>query len=256
MQNSFGQKGFTFIEVVIAALILSLIVAAVVQYHASAGAAKGQIYYLKAVQTARNELAKLKALYEFDTDGSFAEFADTGSPPNEIFLFRYIIPSSIDVPSPIFNVYYQDHSSSYDGAAFLKPLGASPPYPANTKNKVSEYYQYYEEQYDLLSDDDNTDRRTYTYFTSDTDTTDQTHSNTEGVDASIAVIDDMAHPSHAEDDLIGNIGWWVENVPTGEADNTAKCKKITFVLQFWYPGLEWTEHDPEVIVLKSTFIKQ
>jgi hypothetical protein len=65
----------------------------------------------------------------------------------------------------------------------------------------------------------------------------------------------MGYPADPEDDLLGNIGWWVENVPDGEPDITSIGKKITFVLQFWYPGQDWTRYDPEVIVLKTTVVK-
>ena len=91
-----GQKGFTLIEIIIASLILTLIVAAVVQYHSSVGVSKGQQYYLKAVQTARSELDKLRALYEFDTDSSFAEFDATVTPPDNIFLFKFKTSTEIE----------------------------------------------------------------------------------------------------------------------------------------------------------------
>ena len=245
MQNSFGQKGFTFIEVVIAALILSLLVAAVVQYHASAGAAKGQVYYLKAVQIAKNELEKLRILYNLDKDGTFDEFKESSSVPTNPYLFKFTGPTSIDVPTPIFHVYYNDHGY---GDSFLKSM-------ANDKD-VLDYLATYAVAFGGFSDTDLVDRRTFTYFTNDGNEITDSNPGSGQIDASITVIDDMGDPTSAEDDLIGNIGWWVENVPSGEPDDTARCKKITLVLQFWYPGLDWTKHDPEVIVLKSTFIKQ
>ena len=252
-----GQKGFTLIEIIIASLILTLIVAAVVQYHTSVGVSKGQQYYLKAVQTARTELEKLRALYEFDADGSFAEFDATVAPPASIFLFKFKTSTEIEYPdnnTNIFRVYYKDHSSSYQGTSFLKPLGSAPPYAVNTKNSVKDYHQYYEEQYNILSDDDDTDRKTFTYFTYDTNPTDQTDSipGSGQIDASVVIIDDMGSPVDPEDDLLGNIGWWVEDV---SISGTVYLKKITFALQFWYPGQVETEFDPEVIVLKTTLVK-
>lgn len=249
-----GKKGFTFIEVIIASMILMLLVGAVVHYHSSAGASKGQEYYLKAVQVARAELDKLKALFEFTT-GSFDEFVDNvtagGGLPADIYLFRYTGETTIEVPNPIFKVYYKDHNSIDPGNEFLKKLGDSPPYAVNTKNSVQDYHQYYEERYNLLSDDDYTDCKTFTYFTDDLDpsTTDEGSPDPK-VDASIVVIDDMGSPEDPEDDLLGNIGWWVENVDPPNNN----CKKITFVLQFWYPGQSFLI-DPEVIVLKTTLVK-
>ena len=76
------QEGFTFVEVVISCMIMMLLVAAVIHYHSSAGAPKNQAYYLKAVQVAKAELEKLRALSEFDTVSSFAEFTANGSAPN------------------------------------------------------------------------------------------------------------------------------------------------------------------------------
>ena len=259
------QKGFTLIEIIVASLILTLIVAAVVSYHTSAGVSKNQEYYLKAVQTARTELEKLRALYEFDTDGSFAEFDDNvtdfGGLPPSIFLFKVGSGGSITLPinygtepDRIFHVYYQDHNTSYQGTPFLKPLGSAPPYAVNTKNSVKNYHQYYGEQYNILSDDDNTDRKTFTYFTHDTNPIDKTDSipGSGQIDASVVIIDDMGSPVDPGDDLIGNIGWWVEDVAIS---GTVYLKKVTFALQFWYPGQNWNEYDPEVIVLKTTLVK-
>jgi len=250
-----GQKGFTLIEVIVASLILTLIVAAVVQYHTSAGVSKGQQYYLKAVQVARAELDKLRALYEFDTDGSFAEFDATATPPDNIFLFKFKTSTEIEYPdnnTNIFRVYYKDHSSSYQGTSFLKPLSSTTPYAVNTKNSVKEYHQYYEEQYNILSDDDDTDRKTFTYFTNDSNDQADSIPGSGQIDASVVIIDDMGNPVDPNDDLIGNIGWWVVDV---SISGTVYLKKVTFVLQFWYPGQDWTEVEPEVIVLTTTLVK-
>ena len=240
-----NQTGFTFIEIIIASLILTLIVAAVVKYHTSVGASKGQEYYLKAVQAAKSEMDKLRALYELKYDDSTAkEFDETGL-PTDIFLFKFTSSTSIDLPSPIYHVYYSDHGYSNE---FLKSIGA--------KSGVTDYklyHQYYEDAY--VTDTDDIDGRTFTYFTNDGNTITNTDGANGKVDLSIVVIDDMGSPEDREDDLIGNIGWWVENVPAGEPNSTAKCKKVTFALQFWYPGQDWTEFDPEVIVIKTTLVK-
>lgn len=243
------QKGFTLIEIIIASLILTLIVAAVVQYHSSAGVSKGQEYYLKAVQVARAELNKLRALYELNSGVS--EFDSTGSPPADIFLFKFIDASGVTIPSPLFHVYYSDHSYEDE---FLKPLredSGDPPYSSGGQcSKVLQYRDCYENEYGTLSG--TTDWRTFTYYTSDNNTiTDENYSNGI-VDASVVVIDDMGSPVDPEDDLIGNIGWWVEDVAIS---GTVYLKKVTFALQFWYPGQDWTEFDPEVIVLKTTLVK-
>ena len=233
------QKGFTLIEVIVASLVLTLIVAAVVQYHTSAGVSKGQQYYLKAVKTATTELDKLRALYELKYDDStVTEFDETGL-PTDIFLFKFTSSTSIDLPSPIYHVYYSDHG--YSGE-FLKSIGAN--------NTVKDYHQYYEANY--VTDTDDIDGRTFTYLTDDGNTVTGTNGANGQVDASIVVIDDMGSPEDREDDLIGNIGWWVEDV---SISGTVYLKKITFALQFWYPGQDETEFDPEVIVLKTTLVK-
>ena len=232
------QKGFTLIEIVVASLILTLIVAAVVKYHTSVGVSKGQQYYLKAVQTAKNELDKLRALYELKSGVS--EFDSTGPPPNNIFLFKFVDTSVVTTPSPIFHVYY-DNSGSTE---FLISIG--------TDNTVKNYRSNYKTAYSSIIETDKIDSRTFTYYTDDNDTeTDHTDGSGQ-VDASIVVIDDMGSPIDPEDDLIGNIGWWVEDV---SISGTAYLKKVTFALQFWYPGQDWTEVDPEVIVLKTTLVK-
>lgn len=249
------QEGFTFIEVVISCLIMMLLVAAVIHYHSSAGVSKNQEYYLKAVQVARAELEKLRALFEFNTTGSFAEFTSNGPPPDSIFLFKHTSPTSIELPSPLFHVYYRHHGHDDE---FLRPQGDSPPYDVNAKNSVRHYHEYYEEQFNDFtikpSDEDKKDKRTFTYYTWDTNPTDQTNSDPSNgkVDASIVVIDDMGSPEKPEDDLLGNVGWWVEDASSDGPG--PKVKKITFVLQFWYPGQE-TSVDPEVIVLKSTAVE-
>jgi prepilin-type N-terminal cleavage/methylation domain-containing protein len=234
-----GQNGFTLIEIIVASLILTLIVAAVVKYHTSVGVTKGQQYYLKAVQTARNELEKLRALYELKSGVS--EFYSTGSPPNKIFLFKFVNKNAITTPSPIFRVYYDDSGVT----EFLKSIGAV--------NSVKSYRQYYKNNY--VTDTDKIDGKTFTYLTDDNNTITNTDGANGKVDASIVIIDDMGSPLDLQDDLIGNIGWWVTNVPEGEPNSTAMCKKITFALQFWYPGQDWTEFDPEVVVLKTTMVK-
>jgi hypothetical protein len=248
------QGGFTFIEVVISCLIMILLVTAVIHYHTTAGVSKDQTYYLKAVQTARAELEKLRALFELDRARSFTEFVPNGPPPRDIFLFKFTSSTGIELPNPIFRVYYKDHHSSYDGIPFLRPLGSGPPYGVNVKNSVLEYPLYYQDSYNGQSDDDQTDRKSFTYFSWDSNPIDQTDSAPDNgkVDASLVVLDDMGSPYDPQDDLIGNIGWWVEDA-SSEGPGL-EVKKITFVLQFWYPGQEKSA-DPEVIILKSTFVR-
>ena len=244
MNISFRQEGFTFIEIIMASLVLALMVAAVVQYHATSGASRGQEYYLKAVQAARAEMEKLRAVFALDPTSP--EFQDTGSPPDKIFLFKFnsngttikLPVNPTTEPNRIFRVYYNDHTFSN---VLLKSLGSN--------NTVKAYHSEYETAFNSFSSSDEIDKRTFTYFTDDGNTT--TDSNVNGqIDASIAVIDDMGSPDSPEDDLLGNIGWWVEDV-----DPAGYCKKITFVLQFWYPGQDLTKFDPEVIVLKTTFVE-
>lgn len=160
--------------------------------------------------------------------------------PANPYLFRFINTTTIEVPSPIFHIYYNDHG--YSGE-FLRSAGVN--------NQIMDYNASYKTAHDLLADEENLDSRTFDYFinTGTADATDYSVGSAE-IDATLVVIDDMSDPQDAGDDLIGNIGWWVEDV-----DTEGKCKKITLVVQFWYPGLEITKHDPEVIVLKSTFIR-
>ncbi|MBN2125275.1 MAG: prepilin-type N-terminal cleavage/methylation domain-containing protein [Deltaproteobacteria bacterium] len=235
-----GQKGFTLIEVIVSSLILTLIVMAVIQYHASSGASKGQQYYLKAVDTARAELEKLNAFKSLQPEAS--EFKETGPPPNEIFLFKFVDSTEIEVPSPIFRVYYDDHGYSNE---FLRRMEGC--------NTVKEYRNCYITAFKVIGflDTDTVDRKTFTYFTYNLgDTTTDFNTSQGQVDASIVVIDDMGTPGDPEDDLIGNIGWWVEDAV--HYSGTTIFKNVTFALQFWYPGQDWTRFDPEVIVLKGT----
>ena len=251
-----NQKGFTLIEIIIASLIMTLIIAAVVKYHSSAGVSKGQEYYLKAVKVARAEMEKLRSLYELDS--GIREFEHTGSPPDDIFLFKYNIETgNLDLPSPLFHVYYDDHGYSAD---LLKPLGVNGPYQPDEMSGVSFYHHYYCETFNDFSDNDNRDRKTFTYFIHDTnneyppdsDCTPCTSIKCQ-LDASLAVIDDMGSPYDCEDDLLGNIGWWI--VDDGIISGVTHLKKVTFALQFWYPGQEWMSVDPEVIVIKTTLMK-
>jgi type II secretory pathway pseudopilin PulG len=249
-----GERGFTFIEIIVASLIMMLIVAAVIQYHASSGASRGQQYYLKAVQAARAELDKLRAVYELDSGSS--EFEHTGPPPETIFLFRYNTGSSqlelpTGTPEELFHVYYSDHGQ---GTTLLKPLGINGPYSPSESSGVSYYGHYYCQTYNDFSDDDSVDRKTFTYFTHDDNPYHPPDYDLveRKIDASIAVIDDMGSPDNCENDLLGNMGWWVEDVAVS---GVTHLKKVTFAFQFWYPGQEWTSVDPEVIVLKTTLVK-
>jgi hypothetical protein len=240
---SFGEKGFTFIEVVISCLIMTLLVAAVIHYHSSAGVSRNQGYYLKAVQVARAELDRLRVFFELEPDaGEFNSTQpppDAQSPPEPICLFTFTDETSIVVPDTIFRVYYESHGY---GTELLQSLGAD--------NSARDYHDSYVSAYSSLSDTDEIDRKAYAYYANPDDDTETDYDEGGGsLDASLVVIDDMESPNDPEDDLLGNIGWWVEDV-VGVPD----CKRITFALQFWYPGQERTE-DPEVIVLKSTFVR-
>lgn len=236
-----GERGFTFIEIIVASLIMMLIVAAVLQYHATTGVSKGQQYYLKAVQTAHAEMDKLRVLYVLDPDGS--EFADTGAPPADIFLFRFTDSTTIEVPSPLFRVYYGEHGSADE---MLRSIGDN--------NGVKNYADYYATAFEAVGfeDTDTLDRKTFAYFTDDGNTVTDSNPGGAELDASMAVIDDMGSPTDPEDDLLGNMGWWVEDVALPD---TVNLKKVTFAFQFWYPGQDRTKVDPEVIVLKTTLVK-
>ena len=262
------QGGFTFIEVIISCMMLLLLVAAVAQYHASSGASSDQKYYLKAVQVARAELEKLKALFELVHGQSAKEFTaqinpapDDRATPDDIFLFRFEDDgTSIELPyenqaapddDDLFRVYYQNH----DDTRFLRALGDSPPYGVNSKNTAVEYHDYYVEAYDAFDlsaeglEADDVDKRLYTYFADDNNDTTNASAGAGKIDASVVVIDDMGSPEDPEDDLLGYIGWWVKNI-----DTPKKNKKVTFVLQFWYPGQNKTI-PPECIVIKTTLVQ-
>ena len=253
MRKISGGKGFTFVEVVVAGLILTLIVAALIQYHASSGAGSNQEYYLKAVQVARGELEKLRVLYELDSGVS--EFADTGPPPPSVFLFKYAgEQEQLDLPAPINQVYYDHHGYYNNLFRRLGPLKPTdPPDPTlGAYSGVSKYHEGYEQQFAIFADTDNVDKRSFTYFTYDTGSTYPPHSDyLHGkVDASVAVIDDMGSADDPTDDLLGNLGWWIEDVAVS---GTTCLKKVTFALQFSYPG-ENAGQNPEVIVLRTTLV--
>jgi hypothetical protein len=255
-----GQKGFTLIEVLISGLLLTFIVAALLNYHGSSGAGKNQQYYLKAVQVARAELEKLRALYEIDSGAS--EFQHTGPPPSLGLHHASGIGDGIvfeGSSGPTYHVYYTDHGMN---ETFLRPLwfrpiggGADlpPPHPPLTTSGVSRYQDHYCATYQQFSDTDHKDRRTFTYFTSDNQPGYPPHSNGEkgDVDVSLTVIDDMGSPYDCSDDLLGGIGWWIEDVAVS---GVTVCKKVTFVLAFRYPGQSSGQY-PEVISLKTTLVK-
>lgn len=265
-----NQRGFTFLEVIIAGLIMLLIIGAVVKYHSLTGASTGQEYYLKAEQTARSELNKLRSIYELSS--GISEFENTGPPPDNIFLFQYNRGTrNLDLPSPMFHCYYSDNGYSSN---LLKPMGTRiTAYDVNEMSGVSFYHHYYCETFNSFSDDDKLDRKTFTYFIHDinpiyppdSDCTNCLPITKCQLDTSIVVIDDMGSPYDCEDDLLGNIGWWVEDV--GVITGVTHLKKITFALQFQYPGEhqypgddqapgeEWVSRVPEVIVIKTTLVR-
>ena len=222
---------------IIASLTLLVIISAIVHYHSSTGASNYQIYDLKAVEVLKSEADKLEAFFKGDINSSGDEFSSTGGPPNNIFLFKYN-SGQIDTPSPIHRVYYGDYYTE----GYTIPLGNTST-SIGTYNTIDSYKTYYETEfqtkYDNLTDDakKNIDLRTFTYCTVDTDPT--TNSNTTSpyqVDVSIVVIDDMGSPINPEDDLLGYIGWWV--------DDLSGITEITLALQYWYPGVDWKNVDP------------
>ena len=237
------QKGFTFIEVIIATMMLMLVVGAILQYFSTAGASSKQIYDLKAVAALKSEANKLAALYKSGTTFS-NEFTDTTPPPNNIFLFRYNSGSNqIDIPSPIHRVYYGEYYAD-DDKGFTLSIGDN--------NTVSEFHTYYEDafnsKYATFNDNQkrDIDLRTITYcpYAVGDTSTDSNVSDPYQIDVCMVVIDDMDSPTDPEDDLLGYVGWWVID--------TGGLKEITIALQYWYPGADWKNIDPEVIVLKIT----
>ncbi len=237
-----NQQGFTFIEIVISSMIMLLLVTAVIHYHSSAGASKDQVYYLKAVQRASAELEKLRALceLEFDSVSPIAEFANRAPPAGNLYLFKFVSGSVITVLSS-FNTYTDEYAYTFGPPkpeGFLKEI--------SSPTTIDKYNQDYETTYKgIQADGDDVDKKRVTYFANYT-------TNTGPLDISIVVIDDMGSPIEPEDDLLGIIGWWVEDASISGPG--AKAKKITFVLQFWHPGQSLTI-DPEVIVLKTTMVE-
>lgn len=242
MTETGGQKGFTLIEVIVASLLLTFLVAALLHYHGSSGVSKNQEYYLKAVQVARAEMERLRAFYELKPTAT--EFDPTGPPPGKFHLFKFINATSLDPPpSPIFHVYYADHGY---GDQLFRSIG--------NNNKVKEYPVYYKAAYEAFNpiDPDMTDKRTFIYFTNDGNMTTDYNASQGQADASILIIDDLGSPADPGDDLLGNIGWWVEDIAVS---GTVYAKRVTMKLQFWYPGQDPTKYDPEVIELKTTLLK-
>ena len=83
------QEGFTFIEIVISMIILSVLISTIIHYHSSSGASSNQIYDLKAVNVLQSEANKLMAFYEIGSDdGEFEALGVGVSPPDNIFLFH------------------------------------------------------------------------------------------------------------------------------------------------------------------------
>lgn len=238
------QRGFTFIEVIIATMMLMLVVGAILQYFSTSGASRNQVYDLKAVAALKSESEKLEAFFK---KAIYVREFDTTAPPDDIFLFKYDSDSgNIDIPNPnIHRVYY----GNYEANGLTISI--------DNNNSIDNYHTYYEEEFDdryaLLDANQKEirDLRTYTYCTfengeSGEPYTDYDINNLE-MDVCMVVIDDMGSPNDPEDDLLGYLGWWVE-----EEGTTSKILIITMALQYWYPGADWKSVDPEVIVLETT----
>lgn len=241
------QEGFTFIEIVISMIILSVLISTIIHYHSSSGASSNQIYDLKAVNVLQSEANKLMAFYEIGSDdGEFEALGVGVSPPDNIFLFKYDPDTGLELPDPIHHVYYEEY---YDDRITIS---------IGNNNLIEDYHTYYEDAFNTKYDNLNpaekkkTDIRTLTYCTVEAGESSprDTDSAPNSVDVSMVVIDDMGSPEDPEDDLLGYIGWWVED----EGDGTNDIKKITLAFQYWYPGVDWKNVDPEVIVLEITII--
>ena len=251
-----NEKGFTFIEVIIATLMLMLVVGAIFQYFSISQASHNHVYDLKAVEALKSEANKLEAFAKA-VSGTPAELSNNPPPANVIYLFKYnATTSQIDLPDPLnpHNVYYNEY---FDTAG--QPQGFT--ISIGDNNTIDNYHTYYEtafkNKYASLSDDEkrDIDLRTFTYCTYESgespyDTDYNATSTPFQMDVSMVVIDDMGSPIDPEDDFLGYIGWWVEDDPT-----YSDFKTITIALQYWYPGVDWKSVDPEVIVMKTTVIK-
>ncbi|MFC1824406.1 hypothetical protein ACFL9T_16985 [Thermodesulfobacteriota bacterium] len=254
-----SQKGYTLVEIVLASMLLVFLVGVVLKYHSIRGASHDQKYYLKAVETAKQELEKLRSLYEIDS--GITEFENTGVPnaPDGLFLAKVISASPyLDILTPeVFKIYYSDHGQ---GDSFLRPLWGGLVNP-DSQNGVTHFGNRgaYESGFEAPGFDssDTVDKRTFTYFLYDGNTETnftQNDQNNIKIDLAGTVIDDMGSPEDPMDDLLGMIGWWVEDA--GVISGVTHLKKITFALQFWYPGQKPIKGDaPEVIILKTTFVK-
>jgi len=220
------QQGFTFIEVMISSMILLMMVAVTIQYHSSSGVHKDQDIYLKAVHKAHAELERLKSYYKnIGPVSNFVDFIEN-EPPEDLFLFKYDENNLIQYPAQLFHVYTQNDPM------ILRSLG--------TDNIPENYHKNYESIFENEGFDDpnnNSDGKVLVFYTDDGNTSANTF------DTSLVVIDDFGSPYDPIDDLIGNIGWWVENIGL-------TCQRITFVLQFWYPGQPITI-DPEIIDIQT-----
>ena len=228
--------------------MLMLVVGAIVQYFSTSGASSNQVYDLKAVEVLKSEANKLVAIYISGVTSLSNEFTDNSPLPDNIFLFKYNSSTSkIDLPtSTIFHVYYGD----YNNEGYTIPIGDDST-AVGSKNTIDNYHSYYETAFDnnytSLSDNEkrDIDLRTFTYCTVDINSSTNVNDTTPfQADVSMVVIDDMGSPVDPEDDLLGYVGWWVEDI--------SGLKKITLALQYWYPGTDWRSVDPEVIVLETT----
>ncbi|GAF70555.1 unnamed protein product, partial [marine sediment metagenome] len=203
------ENGFTFIEVIIASLTLLVIISAIAQYHSNTGASNYQIYDLKAVETLKSEAEKLETFFKGDINTNDDEF-NTVSPPSNIFLFKYNTSGNIDVPANIHNVYYKN----YETDGFTISIGDD----NSIDNYHANYINTFNPKYTALTSTQKKfrDLRTYTYcnYDSSEDPSYDTDYNVGSlqIDTCMVVIDDMGSPEEPEDDLLGYIGWWVEDI--------------------------------------------
>jgi len=236
----FNQSGHTFVEIIVSSIIMLIIVGIILDFQSTANVSTGQIYYLKAVNKAKAELERLRIFFElkYDPNNISYEFAHTGT-PDKIFLFKYNkLSNNLDFPAITNNAYLKD--SSLKNSLIRTLESPSEDY----SDQVDYIYKSYKKTFDSFTIDgqdiDYKDKINFAY------TLDEINSQITNV--SLIVIDDMGCPNDSLDDLLGYIGWWVERINNNSI-------QITYTLQFWYPGQNWMEFNPEVIVIKTVMTK-